>query len=353
MSELVGLPSFRSVEVNFAEFGDAVTEGDLRKLAERPRIARLQCSIPVRGETWARIDEVFCPLRPDVEVRVYGHNGSICDLSFAARLRHVRRFAADCLMQATNVEAIAEMDLESLSLGIFELQTFDVLNRVSPRLTSLGLSATRSKKPRLDAIGRFGSLTSLYVEGHSQGIEAMGKLEHLDDLTLRSVTTPDLRYLAPLERLASLDIKLGGIRVFDGIAGKASIRYLELWQVRELQDVSVVAALPGLQNLFLQSLPHVREIPVGRSAVLRRAVLENLKGLRDLSDFESAPSLEQFALLDGVSQRPEQLLPVLRNPTLREACAYFGSGRKNNSFARLRDQHGKRDWAPGTPFDYR
>jgi hypothetical protein len=49
--------------------------------------------------------------------------------------------------------------------------------------------------------------------------------------------------LAPLERLWSLDIKLGGIRSFDGIEGKDTIKYLELWQIRELEDANVVALL--------------------------------------------------------------------------------------------------------------
>jgi hypothetical protein len=59
---------------------------------------------------------------------------------------NVRRFAADCLMRAKNVGAIAEIpELESLSLGIFELQDFGVLETVPPTLTTLSLGATRSK----------------------------------------------------------------------------------------------------------------------------------------------------------------------------------------------------------------
>jgi hypothetical protein len=353
MEGALALPSFRRVDVDRAEFSDTVTEEDLRKLAERPRITTLQCSSPVSEATWARLDEVFFPLRPDVGLRVFGHYGSTCDLSFASRMRHVRRFTADCLMQATNVEAIAGMNLEALSVGIFELQDFDLLTRVSPRLSALSLGGTRSKKPRLDSIERFTSLRSLYIEGHSNGIDAIRQLRALEQLTLRSVTTPNLRYLAPLERLSSLDIKLGGIRAFEGIEGKESITYLELWQIRELDDVDVVASLPGLQNLFLQSLPRVASVPVAQSRALRRVVLQNLKGLRDFTAFETAPALEQFALIDGAGLRPEQLLPVLRNRTLHDACAYFGSQSKNDAFARLRDQSGKHDWHPRRPFEYR
>ena len=51
--------------------------------------------------------------------------------------------------------------------------------------------------------------------------------------------------------------------------------------------------------------------------------------------------------------KPEQLVPVLRNPAIRRVKALFGSDRKNDAFARLRDTYGKRDWDPWTPFKYR
>ena len=268
---------------------------------------------------------------------------------------NVRRFAADCLMRAKNVGAIAEIpELESLSLGIFELQDFGVLETLPPTLTTLSLGATRSEKPHLEALGRFRSLKTLYLEGQSSGIEVLCQLQGLEDLTLRSITTTDLRYLSPLERLWSLNIKLGGIRTFDGIEGKDTIKYLELWQIRQLEDTNIVASLPGLQNVFLQSLPRVKQLPsLEGSRALRRAVLQNMKGFGDFTALEAAPALEEFALVEGNRQQPEKLVPVLRNPVLRGANAHFGSERKNQAFTRLREAHGKADWDSRTPFEYR
>jgi hypothetical protein len=268
---------------------------------------------------------------------------------------NVRRFAADCLMRAKNVGAIAEIpELESLSIGIFEQQDFGVLETVPATLTTLSLGATRSKKPHLEALARFTSLKALHIEGQSNGIEVLSQLRGLEDVTLRSITTADLCYLAPLERLWSLDIKLGGIRSFDGIEGKDTIKYLELWQIRELEDANVVALLPGLQNVFLQSLPRVKQLPrLEGSRALRRAVLQNMKGFGDFTALEAAAALEEFALVEGDSQQPEQLVPVLRNPALRGAKAHFGSYRKNQAFTRLREVYGKADWDPWTPFEYR
>jgi hypothetical protein len=353
MFERIG--SLRMADSTRAEFDDSVTEHDLRHLAALPKIKTLQCSGPVKDAVWSLLNESFFSSRPDVELRVYGHYSIECDLAFARRMVNVRRFAADRLMRATSVGAIAEIPaLESLSLGIFELQDFGVLEAVPPTLTTLSLGATRSNRPHLEALARFTSLKTLYIEGQSNGIEILGKLRELEDVTLRSITTPDLRYLAPLQRLWSLDVKLGGIRSFDGIEGKGSIKYLELWQIRGLEDANIVASLTGLQNVFMQCLPRVKELPrLEDCHTLRRAVLQNMKGFADFSAFEAAPALEEFGLLEGNRQQPAQLVPVLRNPVLRGAKALFGSDRKNDAFVRLREAHRKADWDPWTPFEYR
>jgi hypothetical protein len=337
-----------------AEFDDSISMNDLRELAQQPRLRVLQCSAPVRDTAWSLINEHFCSVRPDVQLRVYGHYSSECDLRFTRLVPNVRHFAADCLMRATEVEALGELQgLESLSLGVFELTDFNVLERLSPGLITLSLGATRSKRPSLAPLSRFRSLRVLYLEGQTKDIEVLSELRHLEELTLRSITTPDLQYLSDLPRLWSLDIKLGGIRGFAGVEGKQSIKYLELWQVRGLQSIDVALTLPGLQSLFLQSLPHIGSFPrMTGATTLRRIAVQNLKSLRDFAALEIAPALEEFALLDGRQQTPQQLLPVLNNPRVRRISAFFGSERKNSEFSHLREEHGKAQFDRWEPFEY-
>ena len=52
----------------------------------------LQCSEPVEIDTWDLLNEQFFPLRPDVELRVFGFYSLVCDLSFTASMTNVRRF---------------------------------------------------------------------------------------------------------------------------------------------------------------------------------------------------------------------------------------------------------------------
>lgn len=345
----------RMADVTRAEFDDSASANDLRELAKEPRLTVLQCSAPVRNAVWSLVNEHFCARRPDVEIRVYGHYSTECDLTFAGLLTNVRCFAADCLMRASGVEAIAAISgLESLSLGIFELSDFSFLEHISTGLTSLSLGATRSKKPTLAPLSRFRSLHALYLEGHSKDIEVLRQLPELEIVTLRSIATPDVDYLSDLPKLWSLDIKLGGIRNLEGIEGKESIKYLELWQIRAFHNVGVAGTLPRLQNLCLQSLPHVGALPQLRdSAALRRVVIDNLKGMHDFTALEEAPALEEFALLAGNGQSPLQLVPVLNNPSVRSVSAYFGSDRKNREFVHLRERYGKEEVNLSQPFEYR
>ncbi len=134
---------------------------------------------------------------------------------------------------------------------------------------------------------------------------------------------------------------------------KQSIQYLELWQIRDLKDVDILSSLVGLQNLFLQSLPHVTTFPsLARLSRLRRIVVENMSGLADFSNLEFAPAIEEFALICGRKQTPYQLLPVLKNPRLKAILAGFGSDRKNKEFQELQDGYGKMEFASMPPFIY-
>jgi len=289
------------------------------------------------------LNDVVFAGRPDVQLRVYGHYGVECELAFLRVMSNVRNFAADSLMRATHVEAIAELRLlDSLKVGIYELESFEFLHDVDPALISLFLGRTRSAKPGLEPLERFRSLKTVYIEGHSRGLAVLSTLKGLEDVTLRSVTTQDLSYLIPLTNMWSLDLKLGGIKSIDAISGMDGIKYLELWRIRGLSDITVISDLPGLQFLFLQSLAHVIALPdLQLLRRLRRVVLETMKGIRDLRALESSPSLEEFAYFDARGKEPTLLLPALRNPAVRRVTAGFGSKKKNDEFARLRDEWGK------------
>jgi hypothetical protein len=347
------MPAYTFIDPDRVEFSDPLTRFDVQKLVATPKIRVLQCSRPIQESTWHLLNSKFFPRRPEVQLRLYGFYTYECDLSFTARMVNVQHFSADCLINATGVEHVTEMpNLQSLQIAIYNLKSFDFLWHLPVGLTSLLLGATRSIKPDLLPLSRLKQLTQLYLEGQQKNIDVLADLVELEDVTLRSISTPNLDYLCNLPRLWSLDIKLGGISNLSAIEGMGGIKYLELWNIRGLRDIGVISHLPGLQNLFLQSLPLITAIPALReSRQLRRVLLQNLKGLADLSELQWAPALEEFVLLQGGSLQVDDLNPLLSNPSLRRAVAYFGSVKKNERFAQLLAERGIGKYE-FTPFQY-
>ncbi len=319
------------------DISESVTGEEIQALIEDKELKVLQCSSPLTSRSWKLLNDEFFTRRPEVELRVYGFYSSVCDFVFTSGMNNVHHFSADCLMDGLGVEHIAAMEnLESLGIGIFHLNSFRFLDVVTPRLKRLFLGRTQSHKPDLAPLSRFTFLEKIYIEGQQRNIEVISQLENLQDVTLRSISTPDVSYLTPLRHMWSLDIKLGGIKNLDATKGMENIKYLELWQIKGLSDIGFISTLTGLQYLFLQSLRQVAALPsLNRLGKLRRIHLENMKGLKEIGSLESAPALEEFAHWYAQNMQPEDYLPLLRNPSLKRAAVGFGSERKNSRFSEL------------------
>lgn len=274
------------------QFSSRLSDGDFRTLAD-----------------WMRS-------QPSIGLRAYGsYDGTIGDLGFLRFFPFLRSFSADALFDS--------------------LPDLDGLKFLPESLESLGIGATR-RPLDLGILGRFRSLRSLWIEGQTRGIEAVSTLTALEELTLRSITLPNLSLLLPLQNLLALDLKLGGTKDLSLLPGLKRLRYLELWMVKGLADLEVVADLRALRYLFLQALRRVERLPDLSAAVeLRRVHLETMKGLRDLGPLASAPALEEIVLTDMPHLRPEDLQCLVGLPRLRAVAVGLGSLRKNEAAERM------------------
>ncbi len=265
---------------------------------------------------------------PDVTLRAYGsYDDSIRDLEFLRFFPALRRFDADALYQT--------------------LESLDGLHHLREDLDALELGWT---KRQLDVgiIGRFRDLRTLYLEGHTKGLEVVSGLTTLEDLTLRSITLPDLSLLLPLSRLLSLDIKLGGTHDVRLLPDIGALRYLELWHVKGLSDLSAVGQIASLRFLFLQAMRQVERLPDFSGALsLRRVHLETMKGVRDLSPLRTAPVLEEVELLDMNHLKADDLRPLVGLPNLKAVTLGLGSLHKRDAvraFLSLPDVDKDLDW---------
>ena len=246
--------------------------------------------------------------RPDVTLRAYG--SKFTDLDFLRFFPEVLRFQADYLSQ---------------------LESLDGLRHLSGDICSLVFGATKTPRQfSLAFLRRFPNLRELYLESHTKDIEVVGELTNLEDLTLRSIGLPDLSILLPLEDLLSLGLKLGGTKDLTLLPKIGRLRYLELWQVRGLENVDPIGDVATLQYLFLQSLARVERLPdLSRLHHLRRVSIENLKALADLTPLADAPSLELLHLVGMRHLAVEDLSSLVGHPTLKEATFGLGSLKRN------------------------
>ncbi|MEN7550806.1 hypothetical protein AAG747_22990 [Rapidithrix thailandica] len=323
------------------QIAKGITKNDLERLANNPRTKTIQFVDPLDNTEIDLLERIVFSKRPDITLRIYGHT---CDLTkYIDNIPSLRNISADCLMDAKGIESVIRLrNLETLGVGIFNLDNFDFLNDINPNIKALYLHQTRSKKPKIECINRFTDLEYLYLEGQQKGCESINQLKKLKKVILRSISTPNLDYLQGLKELWSVDIKLGGIKNFDALKTLPNLKYLELWQVRGLGDLSFISDLMSLQNLCIRSLKQVQKLPVlENSSALRRIYLENLKGLKDLSSVKSAPALEEFIYVLAQNQVPEKLIPILGNSKLKSIFCRFGSIKKNDAFDAVALKYGK------------
>ncbi|NOS94414.1 MAG: hypothetical protein HOP30_21075, partial [Cyclobacteriaceae bacterium] len=306
----------------------------------------VQFSTPLDKKVIDNLEEVVFSSRPDILLRAYGHYSEECDLQFLERMPSLRKFSADCLMNVKGIESIIKIqNIEVLGVGVFELDNFDFLDKINPTLKELYLYQTRSKKPKIDSISRFQNLEYIYLEGQSKGIKEIQKLKELKKIVLRSISTDNLDYLAEKNHLWSVDIKLGGIQNFDALKSLPNLKYLELWQIRDLADLSFISSLVTLQYLYIQSLRNVEKIPpLDKLKRLRRIYFENLKGLNNLSSLRHVENLKEFIYVLAQNQEPENLQPVLDNPSVQTVLCKFGSDKKNKTFDNLAIKAGKEQY---------
>ncbi len=144
-----------------------------------------------------------------------------------------------------------------------------------------------------------GQLTELHLDG-PESLEGLPAFENLEILSLKDVAAPDVRQLAPLTRLHSLEIEEKGAE-HDPFSDEPS---------NHMTDYSAIAMLTSLKSLHLES-----------EAIRDVTFLKSLTNLKDLSlkdteaiSMESLAELSQLTMLelaDNNSLKDYNFIPAL------------------------------------------
>lgn len=250
--------------------------------------------------------------RPQVVFRVYGSD-TVDNLEYLRFFKNHHRFEID----------------------LFCLQDFDGLRHLSDGLESLFFGATKATLD-LSFLRRFKGLKELHLEGHRKNIHVLSELTNLEYLSLRSATLKDLSLLLPLHKLLNLEIRLGGIRNLQPLWEIGRIRYLHLWKVLGLSDLSPVGKVVTLQNLFLQALPRVTRLPeLTRCKLLRRIVLYQMKGVSNLEALSTLTGLRELAVLSMPQLNPQSFSPLSALTTLERVDVWLRNRKKHHEISQI------------------
>ena len=221
--------------------------------------------------------------------------------------------------------------LRNLQVTSRRLESWSGIRHVADTLEHLVVGETTLKQPiSIAPLGLATGLRSLYLIGPVADADAIARMTHMEDLTLRSVTLPDLSVLRPMHGLTRLRLLLGGTKDLRELPDLPALDDLELWRIRGLRDVGILGSLPRLTRLSLQAMSGITELPSLRDARgLRRLALDTMRAITDLRAVADAPALEELLLIAMNQLTPASLAPLIGHPTLRSGVWGLGSTRKN------------------------
>jgi len=279
-------------------------KSDIQNILKESSLSKVLLSSQTSSRTFEVLNEHLFSSRPDV----WFQPTALTDFKF--------------LKLMTNIE--------SLHIDNFQIKSFEGIDNLI-NLKRLILYDTKSKSISLKPISNLTELTYLYISGHKKDIESISGLNKINDLTLRSITVENLNILRNFEQLEKLHVLLGGTKNYEAIIDLPKLRHFELWHVQKLADIEFISNLKRLEYLQISSLRNIVSLPkFTHNLHLVKLVLENLKGLDDISTLRNLKNLEEFWFIGANNLTPEQFKVVQQCPKLKMASVGFGSEKKNN-----------------------
>lgn len=321
--------------MNF-EYPKHWTIADVRRLASDLNFDRVLIRCPVSNEVLSAIEKEILRIKPDFTLCLDWRAESI-DLSCLRFVPSVRRLVVQVGLGVCDLTPLKELrQIVELHLHVADLVSLDFLSGVNPNLESLSIGKTRSSKLNLEAIEHFPRLRMLKIDSQSKGIQVIGTLLNLVELSLSSVTLKDLSCLRDHDKLQSIAIKLGSLSDIGEITCAPNLRYVEFWRIRGLRDILALGQCTNLQYIYLQELQLVSELPSFRQlGKLRRIYLESMLSLATLFPITGAISLEDFGYANAKQFEVSDFNFLEKLRSLRRAAIGFNNTKRNEEMEAL------------------
>lgn len=319
------------------------TADDLRNLAAEPELRIVQYSeAEVPGARLLHLlnEELFAA-RPDVTLRIYGFHLQSADLSVLSKLPQVERLSVDCSTHAEGLKYIGSLSkLRELELDVFEMDSFDALHGVTSELEQIRLGKTRSKKPDLSVLRRFGRLEKLALSGHKKGVESIRELHSLQELHVHGIPLEELGFLSELPKLTSLSIGQGKAERLDWLSGLPGLKKLRILSAKKLTELNVLADLTELERLELVDQPLLKTLPDLQNLQALRLVVCNNVGLEDLDWVLTATKLDRLAFREVKTLEPDAFERLIAARRLDKLSVAMSKGVKHKEVQAVLEREG-------------
>jgi hypothetical protein len=215
--------------------------------------------------------------------------------------------------------------LDGFSLAAFDFKDFEQLNLIPPGVSELSIDATNSTRLSLSFLSKFTNLKWLYLEKQKRDIEVISDLRGLEDLSLRSITMPDLSFIGNTQNLKSLRLALGGTKNLDLLPDFKILEKLDLWAINKISNIDRIAYCTSLNKIELDQLSNVEQVKSFKNLVnLESLSLCRMKRLQSLQWLADAPNLKKFSITETTHLEPEAFLPLTESKSLQAASIYIG-----------------------------
>lgn len=272
-----------------------------------------------------------CRLAQDrLQVRFFGHYGGGFDAESLRYLPHVRDLSVDCLTEIVHEEQIGQLPkLIRLSFGVFDFDRPGFLNTMDlGGLERLVLSENRKRNIDLTPLAQCGSLSELFVGGHTRGIGAIAALPRLQKLGLGAYAKAHgLDFISAISSLRDLTLILGGRTDIDDMSS-ASLEALQVVRVCGLSGLGDLSRFTSLSALRVEDQLQLVHLDL-TGANLERLWLNNCKKLAELTGLEKQERLREFRA-SGVALDMDYLRDREWPPTARSINLFAGSRKWND-----------------------
>jgi len=324
---------------------ETIDHSAIEEILHSGRTATLQFSQSVYTDTLLNdVNQLCRAFGSRVEVRFYGHYAGEFDAAVLSALPDVRWLSVDCLTTIRNADSLWQLPaLERLSFGVYEFDKPDFLSWIpAERLTHLLLGETRKRNMDLAPLGQCKSLRSLFLQGHTRHIDALGEATALGELRLGSIAAKqDLAFVKEIRALKSLELLLGSRTNFNGVS-HPTLETLRLIRVRGLETLGELQRFPSLKQLHIEDQAKLGSISLA-DLQLREMVLFNCKTLCEIEGLAQQTELTSFR-----TSRTQLDLEALLDfpwPPAMETVALYSSREKWNKSARKKlDDLGYREF---------